>query len=462
MAEPASVDLSALIESRKPGGFAIRLIVVSWLVTFFDGYDMNVIAFTSKALQHGFHLDEAQLGYVFTAGTAGLFLGGFLFGFIGDRFGRRPAIILATSAFSLLTIAFAFSSSLPMLLATRFLNGLALGGAIPLIWALNVEFVPRQRRATVVTLIMLGYGIGVSAAGPIARLILPRREWPGVFIFGGLASLVATGLLIAFLPESLRYLATRGGRSGAIRRILARMGFTQSFPEGARFVLLDEGGPARKAFRLSQLFEGPLKQITPLLWLAYIFSSTSTFFVSSWGPRILEDLGFGANGAAWISSVNSLCGATGGLLLMRFTDRHGAVSICVLPIVAVPLLLIAGLAPMSLSMFLPLAVLIALFLGGSHYGMTSIVSLFYPSRVRANGAGWASSMAKIGSMIGPLVGGFVLNSGVHVKTTYALLAVCPAVYASCVLAIGLIERRTRARLEAQGPAEEVLLAPVAE
>ena len=462
MSQPGTVDLSQLIEGRRPSGFAVRLVVVSWLVTFFDGFDMNVIAFTSKYLKAGFQLDDAQLGYVFTAGTLGLLFGGFLFGFLGDRYGRRPAIILATAAFSALTIGFALSRSFPVLLTLRFLNGLALGGAIPLIWALNVEFVPKQRRATVVTLIMLGYGFGVAAAGPIARLILPRWDWPGVFVFGGVASFLATLLLVATLPESLRYLAAKGGHEARIRAILRRMGIDRSFPEGARFVLADEATAERKRVRASELFEGRLAAITPLLWLAYIFSSTSTFFISSWGPLVLEELGFGANGAAWLSSANSLCGATGGLLLMRFTDKHGPLSIAVLPIVAVPLLLTAGLVPMSLSMFLPLALLIATFLGGSHYGMTSIVSLFYPSRVRANGAGWASSMAKIGSVVGPLIGGYVLNSGVPVKMTYALLAACPAVYAACVIAIGLIERRAgRAETMIEAP-EKAVLEPAAE
>jgi len=457
MSQPGTVDLSELIEGKRPSGFAVRLVVVSWLVTFFDGFDMNVIAFTSKYLQASFHLDAAQLGYVLSAGTSGLLFGGFLFGFIGDRYGRRPAILLATAAFTALTFGMAMATSLPALLILRFLNGLALGGAIPLIWALNVEFVPKQRRATVVTLIMLGYGFGVAAAGPIARLILPRFDWPGVFVFGGAASLLATLLLLAALPESLRYLAARGGQEDRIRAILRRMGIGRSFPEGVRFVLADEAAAARKSFHLGQLFEGRLAMITPLLWLAYIFSSTSTFFVSSWGPRVLEDLGFGANGAAWLSSANSLCAATGGLLLMRFTDKHGALSIAVLPIVAVPLLLTAGLVPMSLTAFLPLAMVIAIFLGGSHYGMTSIVSLFYPSSVRANGAGWASSMAKIGSVIGPLIGGFVLNSGVPVKMTYALLAACPAVYACCVIAIGLLERRaSRAEAIIEAPEKAVL------
>ena len=151
MGDATAVDVTALIENRKLGWFAIRVIVVSWLVTFFDGFDMNVIAFTSKYLEAAFSIDAKQLGNVFSIGLVGALLGGFLFGFIGDRFGRRPAIILATGAFSVLTVALATAQSYPQLLALRFLNGLALGGAIPLVWALNVEFVPRRSRATVAT-----------------------------------------------------------------------------------------------------------------------------------------------------------------------------------------------------------------------------------------------------------------------------------------------------------------------
>jgi len=202
----------------------------------------------------------------------------------------------------------------------------------------------------------------------------------------------------------------------------------------------DEASARPGPFKVSMLFAGRLKLLTPLIWAAYFSSSISTFFLASWGPLVLQDMGFGAKGSAWLTFGNSLCSMSGGVALMRFTDRHGPISIAVLPIIAVPLLLVAGLTPMSLTVFLFLSLAISVFLGGSHYGVTSVVGLFYPSHIRANGAGWASAMAKFGSVLGPLVGGYVLASGVPVKATYALLAACPAAYAVAILAIGLIER----------------------
>jgi len=440
MTAPTSFDVSAALDRPKLGSFGLRIVILSWLVTFFDGFDLNVIAYLSKPLQADFGLTTQMLGNVFSIGIFGTFLGGFLFGYLGDRMGRRPAILFATAGFSALTFAIALSPNYPVLLALRFVNGLALGGALPLIWSLNIEFAPKRLRATIITLTMLGYGMGVTVAGPIARLVLPHYSWPGVFVVGAILSFGATILLFFNLPESPRFLVSRQEKPDAIKRILARMGISTP-EEPVQFVLSDEAQSSGGQFRVSMLFEGALRWLTPLLWLSYFTSSVSIFFITSWSPLILEDLGFTADQAAWIASMNSLFSAAGGLSLMRFTDRFGPISVAVLPLSAVPLLLVAGLAPISLTVFLVLLVPISIFLGGSHYGIQSILGFFYPSKIRANGTGWCSGVAKIGSTIGPLIGGYVLATSLPVQMTYALLAICPLIYGLAVLSIGLIVRR---------------------
>src|SRR5690348_6313028 len=107
----AAFDISSAIERPKIGGFGLRLILVSWLVTFFDGYDMNVISFASKRMQAAFDLSSPAMGWVFTSGIFGTLLGGFLFGYIGDRLGRRPTIIISVATFALLTLALGFARS---------------------------------------------------------------------------------------------------------------------------------------------------------------------------------------------------------------------------------------------------------------------------------------------------------------------------------------------------------------
>ncbi len=444
MAETATIDVAEVIERQPIGPFTIRLVLLSWLVIFFDGYDMTSISFTSKYLMKAFELDKTALGYVLSVGIFGLMLGGVCFGWLGDRIGRRPSVVLATFTFSLLTAATGFAQTHEQLLVLRFLDGVALGGAVPLLWALNIEYVPRRFRARVVTLILLGYGFGVAFAGPIARGLIGPLGWPGVFWFGGAASLISGVLLLAWLPESLRFMVSKGAAPARIAAMFRRMAPSVALPDGATFDLSDETARAAKQpFRPNVLFRGRLALITPLVWIAYIASSLSTYFLTTWGPLVLEDMGFGANGAAWVTFANSLCGAIGGLAIMGFTDRKGPISIAALPAIAVPLLLVAGLAPMGLNLFFPLSLCLSVFLGGSHYAIQSIVGLFYPSAYRANGAGWAGSVGKVGSVAAPIIGAMVL-ARVAPRTTYALLAACPAVLGICVVLIGLIDRGMRA------------------
>ena len=121
---------------------------------------------------------------------------------------------------------------------------------------------------------------------------------------------------------------------------------------------------------------------------------------------------------------------------------------------------IAGLAPMGLGVFLVLSLVLSVFLGGGHYAIQSIIGMFYPSTIRASGSGWAGSVAKIGSMSGPVIGGYVLSTSLPLKNTYALLAVCPAVFAVCALCIGIIARRQhREDANRSGGALEAIVEP---
>lgn len=447
-------DLNAVLEERKLGRFGLGLVLISALVIFFDGYDMQVIAFATTRMEKVFHVTNGEFGLALGAGLFGTLVGGVLFGALADRFGRRPAIIGATAAFSVLTFALAFASSLTTLIALRFVAGLALGGAIPLLWTLNVEFAPKRLRATVITLIMLGYGFGSAFAGPISAVILPRWDWPGLFVFGGVISLIAVAILLAWLPESLRSLAARPGSEDAILRILRRMGVeTPTDPEAVRML---REGPAstKRGLTLAGLFEGRLLALTPLIWVCYFASSIAVYFLTNWGPTILRNLHFSTTGTGWMSFGNSMCGMTGGLLLMRFTDKHGPISIAIMPLIAVPFLLVTGLAPdIPLAQFIFLSLALTFFVSGGHYGITSVISGFYPSHIRASGSGVANAFAKVGSILGPVIGGFVLDAHLQPRTPYALLAICPLVFAAAALAMGLIARR-------QGPPADAVPAPV--
>jgi AAHS family 4-hydroxybenzoate transporter-like MFS transporter len=127
---------------------------------------------------------------------------------------------------------------------------------------------------------------------------------------------------------------------------------------------------------------------------------------------------------------------------MRFTDRVGVGTLAVFPAIAVPLLLTVGFAHLAQPTFIALVLLLSIFLNGSHFGVTSITGLFYPTAHRALGTGWAASAAKIGSIAGPWIGGLILSSSLPLQHTFALMAVCPATLGLCMFAIGSVQRRS--------------------
>ena len=446
--QPQTVDVARIIEDQQPGRVLLRLVLICWVVTFFDGFDTNAIAFAAPYLAQAYTFDKSQLSTVFAAGGAGTLFGGFIFGALGDYIGRRRAVIAATLIFALLTLLLALSNQYWELLAVRCLNGVALGGALPLIWALGVEYVPTRYRATAVTLIMLGYGIGVAAAGPVSVALVPRFGWQAIFVFGGAASLLATVALWVFLPESLRYLAARGADSARLASVVRWVDPTRNDPPGARYILVAPQAQERQSWLPTPLFRGQVLWITPLLWLGYVASSMLAFFYTTWGPTVFEEMGLDRSTAAWMVSLNSLAGAIGGVALMRFTDRLGVISIAVMPAIAVPSLLVIGLAPIPPLMSVILLAALYVFIGGSHYGIISIAGTFYPTTHRALGAGWMSGIGKLGSILAPLLGGVLLSSGMPVQRVFAVMAIFPGIFAICGFAIGRLERSGKVRAAA--------------
>src|SRR6202035_4993513 len=163
-----------LSERQKPARFLVALVVVSWIITFFDGYDSYVIAYAARVM----------MGNIFSSGLVGTVIGGFAFGYLGDRVGRRPGTILATAAFGLLTLAFVLANGYASVLALRLVDGVALGGMLPLAWALNIEYAPKRYRSTIVTVIMIGYSAGIALGGPTANWLIPQYGWQSLFAVG--------------------------------------------------------------------------------------------------------------------------------------------------------------------------------------------------------------------------------------------------------------------------------------
>jgi AAHS family 4-hydroxybenzoate transporter-like MFS transporter len=442
--EGGTVDVVEFIDGQPVGGFQIRLLLTCAAVLFLDGFDTQAIGYVAPALAREWGLSKAALGPVFSAGLFGLMIGALTFGPLADRVGRKTIIILSTLAFGLGALLTALAPDFNTLLAIRFLTGLGLGGAMPNAIAMTSEFNPRRRRATMVMIMFCGFSIGAALGGLLAAWLIPQFGWRSVFVVGGAAPLLMVPLLVWVLPESVRFLALTGRAPERIAQLLARISPGAALPPAARFVVLE---PHLAGIPVVHLFRGGRTLTTLLLWVVFFMSLLDLYFLSNWLPTVLNDLGASVSEAAAIGSMLQVGGVAGTFVLGSIIDRFSFRALALVYFVAV--FAIGAIGHLGhVVVGVTLAIFAAGFcIVGGQIAANALAAAFYPTSVRATGVGWALGIGRIGSIVGPLVGGVLLAqkwSTASVFTAAALAALCAALAAFCLsrVAAGGGERRS--------------------
>ncbi len=420
MAAP-TIDLSRLIDGQKFNRFHLWVIFWCFLVQFADGFDINAAAYIAPALVKEWHLSRAQLGPLFSAGLSAGFFGPLFFGFLADRYGRRLSIIAGTFVFGIFTVVSVLSTSLWQLIVLRFLAGLGMSGALPMTVALVNEFAPRRIRATLVIIMFSGSTFGGGVPGPFASWLVPTHGWQILFWIGGLMPLVLTVLLVFALPESVKFLTLRSTRREELLRTLGRMGLGGSFAPDSHFVI---GGEANRGrFSLRPLFEGRLAVLTPFLWLCFAITTMSFYFINSWMPTILTGNGIPLERAVYATTLFSFGGTLGAWAIMRPFDRYGFIPVTILYICAIPIVASIGLPGLSEAGVMAMVAAAGFCLLGLNFGNIAGAGNIYPTEVRGFGVGSAFFIGRVGSVIGPLVGGLLIARQVATEHIFFLFAV---------------------------------------
>src|SRR6202162_5687226 len=423
------VDVAEFIDAQPVGGFQLRLLLSCAAVLFLDGFDTQAIAFVAPALAEEWGLSKGALGPVFSAGLFGLMIGALLFGPLADRVGRKKIIIFSTLAFGIGTLVTAFVQDVNTLLAIRFLTGLGLGGAMPNAIAMTSEFNPRRRRATMVMIMFCGFSVGAALGGLLAAALIPQFGWRSVFVVGGVAPLLLAPVLALRLPESVRFLAFNGRADARVAQLLGLISPKAAFAPATRFVA-DE--PELAGIRVKHLFRGGRTLATLLLWIVFFMSLLDIYFLSNWLPTVLNDLGASVSGAAAIGSMLQVGGVVGTFALGSIIDRFSFRALALVYFVAVFAVGAIGQFGHS-ALLVTLAIFAAGFcIVGGQIAANALAAGFYPTSVRATGVGWALGIGRVGSIIGPLVGGVLLGgkwSTAAVFLTAAVAALCAALAA---------------------------------
>jgi AAHS family 4-hydroxybenzoate transporter-like MFS transporter len=426
------VDVAEFIDQQPVGRFQIGLLLTCAAVLFLDGFDTQAIGYVAPAVAREWGLTKGALGPVFSAGLFGLMIGALLFGPLADRIGRKKIIVFSTLAFGIGAIVTAFVQDVNTLLAIRFLTGLGLGGAMPNAIAMTSEFSPRRRRATMVMIMFCGFSVGAALGGLIAAALIPHFGWRSVFIVGGAAPLLLVPILALRLPESVRFLAITGRAHARVADLLRLINPKAAFAPATRFVVHE---PELRGIPVLHLFRAGRTLVTLLLWVVFFMSLLDLYFLSNWLPTVLNDLGASVSEAAAIGSMLQVGGVVGTFALGSIIDRFSFRALALVYFIAV--FAVGAIGQLGHSViFVTLAIFAAGFcIVGGQIAANGLAAAFYPTSIRATGVGWALGIGRVGSIVGPLVGGVLLAmkwSTASVFMAAAAAALCAALAAFCL------------------------------
>ena len=420
-------DLREVLAENAMTSFQITTIMICQLINILDGFDVVIISYAAPLIATDWGLSPQSLGIVFSAGLLGMTFGAFLLAPLADYIGRRRTILIGLSMVTAGMLATYWAESVEQLVAVRLFTGLGIGALFASLTTLVVEYSSEKRRTLAVTILYLGYPIGATLGGLIARAVIETTGWQTFFVYGG----VVTGALLPIalwkLPESLDYLLEKQPANALqrINRIAAQLGRST----------LDALPPKQETTAgqsVALLFSSTYRDSTIKLWISFFMSLLVIYFLISWTPQILIGAGLPLERGIFGGMLLNAGGGAGmlvlGYLSARFALNRLIAIYFVLGAVFMALFAMTG----SLDGLITLTALIGFFTYGSLIGLYALAAQTYPAMARSTGVGWAIGVGRIGSIAGPFLAGLMIGWGWDRSSYYLILALPLLVGAAAV------------------------------
>lgn len=431
MNQPVTANLSEVIDSQPISAFQFRIFFLCFLCLLIDGFDAQALGYVVPAIGKSWGIAPAAFAPAFSAGLIGMAIGAIGLGSLADYIGRRKIIILCTAMIGVCTVSMALVDTLHQLIVLRLLAGLALGGLLPNIFALASEYSPARRRAMTVMIISCGISLGSALGGMIAGALLQSRGWPIVFQIGGALPLLLTLVMLLCLPESITYQAIRDVSRSKFARLMGKVCPQRQFADDTRFVVSEQRAPG---LTVKQLFADGRALATILIWVVYFMCLLEIYFFASWLPTLLHKSGISLEMSVYATSALQIAGTVASLTLGFVLERFNPGRVLAL------LYLMGTMAIFGIGASLgsPVALVIATALAGAGIigGQActhAIASRIYPTSMRSTGIGWGLGIGRVGSVIGPIIGGALLSlnwSSAHMLYAGAVPALLAALAAA--------------------------------
>lgn len=408
-----------------------------WIVFFLcfaatttEGFDTIVMAFIAPAVSHDWHLPPAAVAPLTAMGLVGLLIGSILGGAIADRVGRRAVVIAAIAWFGVAAIVSGGAQSMVQLILLRFITGVGIGAAMPATSAFVAEYSPDRSRAAMIATVMCGILFGSAAAGFVTSYGIDVLGWRGMLALSGVLPLCVAGLFFWQVPESPLYLVSSRKSNEVVKAALAKI-FPKVDSSSFHFVI---GAPRGSKKGTLALVGKDYRLGTALTWTTEFAGYLVFFLVGYWLPTHLKQAGLSMHEASQVSSMFQF-GALAGAVIFVFLVRRINVATVICGSFAVGALLVVVLGLSEATSWLAGVVFLAgLATGGPLTCINAIPGIFYPTALRASGAGWTVAIGRVGSIIGSSLIGLIVISGYSFVVVCALMSI-PLVIASGCMAV---------------------------
>lgn len=416
-----SAELVGRLEQLPFSRWHLNLAILASIGVLFDAADFALFGAALPPIAHEFGFGPAQAGLLATIGLIGAFLGALFWGTISDYVGRRISFNATVGIFTIFTGLTALSWSVLSLTIFRFISNFGLGGQIPVALTITSEFMPSRLRGRVSSSVLAAFPLGLAVAAGLSLLLIPRIGWRPLFAVGVVPALM---LLVVrrFMPESVRYLISRGKIGEAERTVrmieLQALGHVN---EGAVSAAPQPEVGVKQGVTVFELLTPERRRTTILLWIVsfcFFWSSNGILFML---PTILTQRGIPLSQAISFALVQGVFGVFGYSICGFLIDRFGRRPILFL-------YFFVGAAfhlwfAMASGLWMYVAIALVGWVNPGVYGPTGVyVGELHPTHLRATATGWFFGIGRIGSFIAPAVVGAMLAGGVgdYVLYTFAL------------------------------------------
>jgi len=398
-----TVHVDQVVEQSHFSAFQLSLLLLCGACLIIDGFDIQAMGYVAPAIIGDWAVSKASLGPVFGAGLLGMLLGSLLLTPVGDKYGRRPVLIGSTFFFSLCMLLTMRVHTINELLILRFVTGLGLGSIMPNAMALVGEFSPTSRRVTRMMLVSCGFTVGAAVGGFVSAALIPAYGWRAVFLVGGVVPALLGMAMLLWLPESIQFLVLRKRPQQQVARWLCKLQPGLQIGADSRVVVQESGNDGMP---VAELFRAGRAGVTLLLWLISFMNLINLYFLSNWLPTLIKEAGYSTGHAVLIATSLQVGGIIGTLTLGWFINRFGFTKVlgaCFMT-ACLFIALIGYVATMPLLLLLCVVVAGFCVVGGQP-AVNALAGTYYPTALRSTGIGWALGIGRIGSVLGPVIGG---------------------------------------------------------